>query len=343
LTSKYKSENGARVAVTTKIDGSPPTWVSSAPGHLTKAGTGLESLSLLLKSGNTPPANPPWQNTGGKESAFVEEAPVHTQQPHYTLYETLKKSGGKPNSAQSAALSHYTGTGHSTINDCLRYKDNCADTRVAPLESYLNENRLHEPITVYRGVGGEYAKILSSIATVGTKFVDRGFLSTSTRKDLGFGNLNMKITAPAGTKAAAISHFGSHSNEFEVLFQRGSALEVKSYDKATNTMEVELIQEGEHQAALPAAKVAPKATAPVGATSPAPSPAPAPSGMAAAPTKAPKIKKVKPDDPYPSMSFEHLMDLATSKGYVEKKPDIQPKVRRMRVIIYLRKLDKAKG
>lgn len=233
-------------------------WMSEYPGKMTKYGEGNASLKKIANGEQIPIAQAPW-NHGPPSAAFspaVEaEEPSHTGMAstaasHETLSK-LKATAPKATPEQRSAIKAYTGSHYLSINDCLRYQDECADKHVPHVEKWLQKAKTQEEVTVYRGVKGEYAKIVASIAMVGTKFVDRGFISTSTSHSFaqGWGSgLLMRIKVPPGSQAAAVAHLSNHPSEDEVLLQKGSALKVVAWDPKTRTMDVELVQDhlGQH-------------------------------------------------------------------------------------------------
>jgi hypothetical protein len=97
-------------------------------------------------------------------------------------------------------------------------------------------------VTLYRKVGGDYAKILMSTMMKGTSFVDRGFISTSTSEGMWSGELQMVIKCPKGSKGAAIKRLSSHPGEHEVLLARNSILVVEEYNAGAKRMTVRLDQ-----------------------------------------------------------------------------------------------------
>lgn len=101
-------------------------------------------------------------------------------------------------------------------------------------------------MTVYRGVKGDYAKILKSVMHPGTSFVDRGFFSTSTNPSVASnfgGGLTMQIKMPKGTNAAAIGTWSGHHDEHEILLARNTIFHVEAVDFKTMHMVVRVSQE----------------------------------------------------------------------------------------------------
>lgn len=225
-------------------------WISKAQGKMDKFGNSPESLQALLegKPGayyNYKPVKiqtAPSPEGGGSASGIGETGEIYSATKVYTK---LKSHAPTPHDDEHEALKGYTGNQYRTINDCLRHNDNCGNSNVPKIKKYLDRAKIPEDITVYRGVGGDYAKILKSIVTVGTVFRDKGFISTSVHSSVsqsfGGGAILMEISVKAGAKGAPISHLGSHGGEKEILFQAGSKLKVVSYDG--KRMKCELVQD----------------------------------------------------------------------------------------------------
>ncbi len=221
------------------------TWTSMQHGKTT-TGKGAVSLGLFLKGMPGPYTNVK-AITLPIKTTYTPPAEPYKQPEHVETFKNLQAAYVAPSMTESGAINQYKGSEYESINNCLRYTDNCIDKRVPKIESWLNINSLPHDVTVWRGVRGDYAKILSSIAMVGTKFRDKGFLSTSTNPgfaDDWSGGLLLKINAKQGAHAATIKgpdHGSDH--EYEVLFQRGSAMTVKSWDPKKKTLEVDLNQD----------------------------------------------------------------------------------------------------
>lgn len=228
-------------------------WVAETPGHMTKTGSNGGQLKELftgkvapgVKNVTATSSTPGWvQELKPQESHL---APAKPPTPaHHELYNKLKQSAPSPTPEQRSAIAAYTGSGYVSINNCLRFNHDCSDHHAKKISTYLDQTATKEEVTLWRGVKGEYAKILKSIAMQGTQFIERGFMSMSTNETVasGFdGGLKMKVTVPAGTKAAPISHLGHHITELEVIAQAGSALKVTHWDPKTSTMHVTIVQD----------------------------------------------------------------------------------------------------
>jgi hypothetical protein len=240
----YVKPNGAAVKI--KADGD---WVASTPGHLTKEGSGLESLQQLL-SGKTPSA-PPWKNSS---QAVQTKEQKHQQaaQPEAQKQEAAKKAQVAETAAkltaqqppadkdERAAIDHYTNGGYTSINKGLRQGLGAASSKtVKALDDWLAKSEVKEDLKVYRKVSGEYANVLKSVMFPGAKFIDRGFVSTSINNGWS-GDLYFEINVPKGAKGAYVDNMSSHPGEKEFLLPRDSKFVVKNHDISSNIIELEL-------------------------------------------------------------------------------------------------------
>lgn len=86
---------------------------------------------------------------------------------------------------------------------------------------------------VYRGVTGDFASKISNLK-VGDTFTDKGFMSTSSEKEVankfaGESGVTMTINVPSGFgKSMAISSYSMKPEEAEILLNAGSTLRIKS-------------------------------------------------------------------------------------------------------------------
>ena len=113
----------------------------------------------------------------------------------------------------------------------------------------MDKASLPEDVTLYRGVRGEFGKILMSILDVGAVFVDRGFTSVTTDPQFAKkwskqeGAVTLSIICKKGQKAAAINREDEGDSEEEIVIQAGSQYKVISYDRQANHAVCELVQE----------------------------------------------------------------------------------------------------
>ena len=228
-------------------------WSLESPGHMTKVGNGGDALDALL---NKPMVD--WQKAGVKNGSVLDDDPKgenttkSTPSPKLAEHtETLKKIAAvrpKATSAQESAIGSYKGSGYGSMNHLLRH-ENQHNKKTEHMKEWLNKAALPEDVTLYRGVSGDYSKILKSILDEGVIFKDRGFMSTSTSDGFasswkgGSNNLLMTIKAKKGQKGAAIRPASHDDHEYEVVFQCGSKLKVISFDWDNNHVECELVQD----------------------------------------------------------------------------------------------------
>lgn len=252
----YKKSDGSKAEVF--VDNS---WIAQTPGHMTKEGKGTENLEKLLsgKPAVVAPGQPtPWQNSGKtipgspedlaqqtaaqKAEAEIAAVKQEKQNAALTLYNKLKAQAAVPTSAQASAISYYSASGYKSLNHKLRSDPDFAKTNdtVKELDAYLNNCTISEDIVVKRGVNAEYAQVLKSIMFEGSKFIERGFMSTSVSQGFG-GELQMVINIPKGSKGAALGSNSDHPNEMEVLLPRNSVFAVKAYNPKSGHVELELV------------------------------------------------------------------------------------------------------
>lgn len=231
-------------------------WVASTPGHMTKEGKGAQALQALF-SGKIEPGVKNSQQVvqTNTEKAYAAEvakqsqakAKVSNAKAHAAnaQYNKMKEYAAHPTAEQQSAIAKYSGNAYNALNEQLRHNQETGHNNktVKDLDSYLMNSTIPETVTVRRGVSGEYAKILKSIIFEGTKFIDRGFVSTSAKDDWNWGSgMTFEIEVPAGSKGAAIGKWSHHSHEMEVLLPRGSAFVVTHYDPKNNLVKVRLDQ-----------------------------------------------------------------------------------------------------
>jgi hypothetical protein len=144
---------------------------------------------------------------------------------------------------QQSSLSSYKGSGYTDMNDCMRQQVDCTDTRVKALDEWLGQAKTPLPMTLWRRVKGPYQAALMSIGTVGMRWEERGFVSTSLDPNpmKSWGGMTIKITAPAGMPGTTVANVG----ESEILFNRGVFLKITHFDRQKKYMECEMDKGGE--------------------------------------------------------------------------------------------------
>ncbi len=94
---------------------------------------------------------------------------------------------------------------------------------VADIDSIMTGSPLRDPVTVYRGTYTfDVDGLLGDGDLIGTEFTDRAFVSTTTdRQHAGkFGDVVLRITAPAGTKAVRLGDRDLSAPESEIMLDR---------------------------------------------------------------------------------------------------------------------------
>jgi hypothetical protein len=234
-----------------KYDAKTHEWVAQTHGHMTKEGKGLNELDLLLGGNGIPAGVKNSQQTIQTQAELAQQTEAQkkaqaAQKEHNTLkstYHKLVAQAPHPTATQQNAISKYSGNGYHQWNDKLRHDPNFAksDPLTKHLDDYLNNAVFEEDFTVTRKVDGDYAKILKSIIFEGTKFIDRGYISTSATGQWS-GSFKFVISIKKGQRGAAIGKWSHHPSEDEVLLPRNSAFVVKSYDHGSGTVHVDLDQ-----------------------------------------------------------------------------------------------------
>ncbi len=225
-------------------------WISISPGHVAKEGEGLKSLEMLLSGESVKNANvanvpnadfeswpaekPKPQAPEPPKQKPLSEPAVNKWEGHEKLKE-LSKNQPTPTSQQKSAMSIYIGNGYDHMNSQLRHGSGVISGHAKHLQDFITKCEIPEPITVWRTVKGEYAKILKSILVDGTKFQDKGFSSTTVDPGFNFkageGAFKFEISVPKGAKGAHVDNFG----ESEIVFKAGCKYKVLEFDENYKT------------------------------------------------------------------------------------------------------------
>ena len=152
---------------------------------------------------------------------------------------------------QIAAIEAYTGTGYHPINVYLRedgFGDPIIEQQIQHLDQAIANNPAPAAVIVYRGVGEAFAVELAERGlTVGDIIQDKGFLSTSRRKEIAVafmrdeGGMLFAIRVPPGSKALDVAPFSAYSDEAEILLAREARLRVIGYSPVDDTLELEML------------------------------------------------------------------------------------------------------
>lgn len=135
---------------------------------------------------------------------------------------------------KKAALT-YSGSSYSSINTSLRKGHDLGvhEKTVKNLDSMMEKAVVPIDILLHRGAGGSNSLAHYSAMQVGDSYIEKGYSSTSAFNHSAFGgSVSMKITVPAGGKAAPIpSH---HDNEKEYLLPRNQKFTIHKIEKIDN-------------------------------------------------------------------------------------------------------------
>lgn len=138
---------------------------------------------------------------------------------------------------QVDALTKYTGSDYSNINDSLRGLDTASPENAKTIETMktaLDNSSLPEDMTLYRGTTTKALGDLQNLAPeelIGKSFVEQGFMSTSASSTVSnafSGNMHITIEAEKGAHALDISSISYFASESEVLFSAGQEMLITS-------------------------------------------------------------------------------------------------------------------
>lgn len=206
-----------------------------------------EALDADWKEADHPRAENGQFGSGGTKSGGAKEQPDTDNYKSSTF--TFLKNWARSLSVthkQKMAVLNYTGIAYLGTNGALRDGAKLSEDPngiAVTLQDFLNKSTIPRDTTVYRSIKtGIYSKQLASLPP-GTILHDRGFMSTSAKYRKP-GALMMEIAVKKGMKGAPIDHLSAFGEgEAEVLFPAGTKLKIKSWDAATETLKVEMIQD----------------------------------------------------------------------------------------------------
>lgn len=140
-------------------------------------------------------------------------------------------------------IKKYTGSSYRPMNKDLRtgnYINSSVKYHIDNCTSALSKTSVADDVLVYRGMGTQssVARMLGvdevhlKIDTVrdsliGTRFTEKGFLSTAIVPDSAWRGCKLDIYIPKGAQAMYVDPVSTHSGELELLIQRNSTFEVK--------------------------------------------------------------------------------------------------------------------
>lgn len=146
---------------------------------------------------------------------------------------------------QRTAVGYYTGSGYTQINPFLRGQTGAVSDgvkeQIRQLHSLLGNQRIRQPITVYRGVSHDTSMVggssrglnsYSDQELCGKLLVDGAFVSTSLREDSAFSGTMLVLDLPAGTRGAYVGDISSlQHQEREFLMDMGQAFRVTRVER----------------------------------------------------------------------------------------------------------------
>lgn len=129
---------------------------------------------------------------------------------------------------QNSAIRSYTGSLYIDVNEALRREKlewlSPRERESVPriIEALKNAPPIKEDMVVYRGSEDFDPKL-----KIGDKMIDKGFMSTTTKKGKEFSGTKYEILVPAGSKGGAfIKEISMHEHEREFLFAPGAGFRV---------------------------------------------------------------------------------------------------------------------
>lgn len=165
-----------------------------------------------------------------------------------------KIAGWNPPKKPVGAVQHYKGEDYKPMNALCRFFDMQSDDQsvyakdIRAIDKWLDAASSQEPVTLYRGIKGDYHTYVRMVAAPGKILKDDGFVSMSASKQFadawhGGKGLTMKITVPAGTKMATVREADSSDGEYEAIAARKTQFRITKWEPYSGTYEVELVQE----------------------------------------------------------------------------------------------------
>ena len=138
----------------------------------------------------------------------------------------------------------YTSNAYSQMNRDLR-ADKLEGTRyekeIKATTKGLEKTLLAEDTVVFRGMTGgindfsiwsgiptsELSKKSVQDSLVGTRLLEKGFMSTGTNAGSAWDGLKLEVYLPKGTQAMCVDPISRYQGEYEILVQRNSTFEIK--------------------------------------------------------------------------------------------------------------------
>ena len=137
----------------------------------------------------------------------------------------------------------YTSNAYSQMNRDLRsgkIKGTLYEKEINAATKGLEKTLLAEDTVVFRGMGeidafsawtgipkSDLSKKAVQDSLIGTKLVEKGFMSTGTNMGSAWSGLKLEVYLPKGTQAMYVDPISRHKGEYEILVQRNSTFEIK--------------------------------------------------------------------------------------------------------------------
>ena len=137
----------------------------------------------------------------------------------------------------------YTSNAYSQMNRDLRsgkIKGTLYEKEINAATKGLEKTILAEDTVVFRGMGeidafsawtgiskSDLSKKAVQDSLIGTKLVEKGFMSTGTNMGSAWSGLKLEVYLPKGTQAMYVDPISRHKGEYEILVQRNSTFEIK--------------------------------------------------------------------------------------------------------------------
>jgi hypothetical protein len=140
-------------------------------------------------------------------------------------YKDLQTHAAMMTPEEDSARADYKGSGYDSMNASARTGKHSHDKRVARLTEWLNRCRIPADMTLVRRVGGAFAASIMSVATVGTRIKECGFVSASVDPErmrgwaggdgtLSSNNVRLIMMVPAEQQQRAAHHDGARGDSW---------------------------------------------------------------------------------------------------------------------------------
>jgi len=208
-----------------------------------KAKAKAQSAAIVAKaSGAKPPAKAP--AASAKATPQVPQPPAGKPMDAKALSDARDRVKATATTHEIGAAIVYSGHSYEQINTSLRtgqFQDTgldkgSLDRTIGHLDALMEKNKVTSATLTFRGSAPHAS--FSSLKP-GEVFVDKAFVSTTTDRNMIFGNdsafnggVLFHITSPPGTKLAGIP--SQFPNEKEMLLGRGTAFRLDREEKGSS-------------------------------------------------------------------------------------------------------------